>query len=78
METTQALYDAVLKGDATSAKTLTAQALAALRTTAPTTLAPNVLVEVGLADRYARFDSPIGPLVVAWNGRGGGVLRVAA
>ena len=29
METTQALYDAVLKGDATSAKTLTAQALAA-------------------------------------------------
>jgi corrinoid protein of di/trimethylamine methyltransferase len=29
METTQALYDAVLKGDATAAKTLTAQALAA-------------------------------------------------
>jgi O-6-methylguanine DNA methyltransferase len=48
----------------------TEPALAALRTTAPTSLAPNVLVEVGLADRYARFDSPIGPLVVAWNGRG--------
>jgi O-6-methylguanine DNA methyltransferase len=45
-------------------------ALAGLRTTAPPTLAPNVLVEVGLADRYARFDSPIGPLVVAWNGLG--------
>lgn len=45
-------------------------ALAALRATAPATLAPGVLVEVGLADRYARFDSPIGPLVVAWNGRG--------
>jgi O-6-methylguanine DNA methyltransferase len=45
-------------------------AMTGLRTTAPATLAPGVLVEVGLADRYARFDSPIGPLVVAWNGRG--------
>ena len=44
-------------------------AMAELRTHAPPTLAPGVLVEVGLADRYARFDSPIGPLVVAWNGR---------
>ena len=44
--------------------------LAALRATAPPTLAPNVLVEVGLADHFARFDSPIGPLLVAWNGRG--------
>ena len=52
-------------------------AMSALLTPAPATLAPNVLAEVGLADLYARFDSPIGPLVVAWNGlgvsgRGGG------
>jgi O-6-methylguanine DNA methyltransferase len=52
-------------------------AMAGLRTTAPTTLAPNVLVEVGLADRYARFDSPIGPLVVAWNGIGVSVVEAA-
>ena len=44
--------------------------LADLMTTAPTTLAPGVLVEVGLADRFARMDSPIGPLIVAWNGLG--------
>ena len=45
-------------------------ALAGLRVTAPASLAPNVLADVGLADLYARFDSPIGPLVVAWNGLG--------
>ena len=45
-------------------------ALAGLSTHAPATLAPGVLAEVGLVDRYARFDSPIGPLVVAWNGLG--------
>ena len=45
-------------------------AMAGLLTTAPATLAPGVLAEVGLADRYARIDSPIGPLVVAWNGLG--------
>ena len=45
-------------------------AMAGLSTHAPATLAPSVLAEVGLADRYARFDSPIGPLVVAWNGLG--------
>src|SRR6476660_9161917 len=45
-------------------------AMAALRTTAPASLRPGVLAEVGLADLYARFDSPIGPLVVAWNGLG--------
>jgi O-6-methylguanine DNA methyltransferase len=39
-------------------------------THAPATLAPGVLAEVGLVDRYAPFDSPIGPLVVAWNGLG--------
>ena len=45
-------------------------AIAALRTSAPASLRPAVLAEVGLADLYARFDSPIGPLVVAWNGLG--------
>jgi O-6-methylguanine DNA methyltransferase len=37
---------------------------------APASLRPAVLVETGLADHYARVDSPIGALVVAWNGRG--------
>ena len=46
------------------------RALADLAVTAPPSLAPAVLVEVGLADRYAQIDSPVGPLVVAWNGRG--------
>jgi O-6-methylguanine DNA methyltransferase len=45
-------------------------AMATLMTEAPATLAEGVLAELGLADRYARFDSPIGPLVVAWNGLG--------
>jgi len=45
-------------------------ALADLSATAPHSLARNVLADVGLADRYGRFDSPIGPLVVAWNGLG--------
>ncbi|MFL5779353.1 MAG: methylated-DNA--[protein]-cysteine S-methyltransferase [Chloroflexota bacterium] len=44
--------------------------LSRLATTAPPTVAPSVLVEVGLADRYARIASPIGPLFVAWNGLG--------
>ncbi len=45
-------------------------ALAGLGLQAPPTLAPAVLVQVGLADRYATIESPIGPLYVAWNGRG--------
>ena len=45
-------------------------AMAALLTNAPPSLAPNVLADLGLADLFARFDSPIGPLVVAWNGLG--------
>jgi O-6-methylguanine DNA methyltransferase len=45
-------------------------AMAGLLTTAPPTLAPGVLAEVGLVDRYAWIDSPIGRLVVAWNGLG--------
>lgn len=52
-------------------------AMTALLTQAPATLAPNVLAEVGLADLYARFDSPIGPLVVAWNGLGVSAVEAA-
>ena len=44
--------------------------MAGLTVAAPPTLRVAVLVEVGLADHYARIDSPRGPLVVAWNGRG--------
>jgi O-6-methylguanine DNA methyltransferase len=52
-------------------------AMAALRTTAPASLRPGVLAEVGLADLYARFASPIGPLVVAWNGLGVSAVEAA-
>ncbi len=46
------------------------RALAELSVPAPPSLRPDVLVEVGLLDRYARTDSPLGPLTVAWNGLG--------
>jgi O-6-methylguanine DNA methyltransferase len=52
-------------------------AMATLRAPAPPGLAPAVLAEVGLADRYARFESPIGPLVVAWNGLGVSAVEAA-
>ncbi len=45
-------------------------ALTGLRTGAPPSLLPEVMTQVGLADRYARFDSPVGTLIVAWNGIG--------
>lgn len=44
--------------------------LAALAVPAPAHVAEDVLVEVGLADRMAPLESPIGRLWVAWNGRG--------
>ena len=46
------------------------RALAGLAVRAPETLAPATMVAVGLADRYAELPSPLGPIVVAWNGRG--------
>ncbi len=46
------------------------RALAGLTVPAPDRLRPHVLADVGLADLYARIDSPIGPLTVAWNGLG--------
>ncbi|HEY2917268.1 MAG TPA: methylated-DNA--[protein]-cysteine S-methyltransferase [Candidatus Limnocylindrales bacterium] len=45
-------------------------ALTNLQTTAPPSVAANALVAVGLADQYAETDSPLGPIFVAWNGRG--------
>lgn len=52
-------------------------AMADLMTSAPPTLAEGVLVEVGLVDRYARFEAPIGSLVVAWNGLGVSAVEAA-
>ena len=45
-------------------------ALATLAEPAPPSLGHGALVAVGLADDYALIDSPVGPLRVAWNGRG--------
>lgn len=45
-------------------------AIATLAEPAPPSLTHGALVAVGLADDYALIDSPIGPLRVAWNGRG--------
>ena len=45
-------------------------ALAGLREPAPPGLAHSTLVAIGLADDYAVIESPLGPLRVAWNGRG--------
>jgi O-6-methylguanine DNA methyltransferase len=44
--------------------------LAGLREPAPPGLAHATLVAVGLADDYGVIESPVGPLRVAWNGRG--------
>lgn len=44
--------------------------LAALAGPAPVHVPEHVLVEVGLADRMAPIESPIGTLWIAWNGRG--------
>jgi O-6-methylguanine DNA methyltransferase len=53
-------------------------ALAGLREPAPPGLAHTALVAVGLADDYALMDSPVGPLRVAWNGRGVSTVEAAA
>jgi O-6-methylguanine DNA methyltransferase len=45
-------------------------ALPKLAARAPGTLLPSTLLAVGLADQYAELPSPLGPVVVAWNGRG--------
>jgi O-6-methylguanine DNA methyltransferase len=45
-----------------------------LRAAAPSTLLGNTLVAVGLADEYATLSTVIGPVRVAWNGRGVSML----
>jgi O-6-methylguanine DNA methyltransferase len=52
-------------------------ALASLRVPAPSTLAPATLVAIGLADEYTTVPSPIGPVYVAWNGRGVSTIAAA-
>src|SRR3954452_19834564 len=52
--------------------------LAGLRTAAPARLAAATLVAVGLADEYTTMSSPIGPVFVAWNGRGVSTVAQAA
>jgi O-6-methylguanine DNA methyltransferase len=52
-------------------------ALAGLTETAPAGLAHGALVAVGLADDYATIESPIGPLWIAWNGRGVAAVETA-
>jgi O-6-methylguanine DNA methyltransferase len=47
-----------------------AEGLHGLRATPPETLRPAVLERVGLADAYLTGDGPVGPLLVAYNGRG--------
>jgi O-6-methylguanine DNA methyltransferase len=44
--------------------------LRGLRTSAPSSLAPGALVAAGLADSYAPLQTPLGPALVTWNGRG--------
>ena len=45
-------------------------ALRDLRAVAPPSVGFGALVEAGLADRYASIDTPLGPVFVAFNGRG--------
>jgi O-6-methylguanine DNA methyltransferase len=52
-------------------------ALAGLREPAPPGLVELVLVETGVADAFATLDGPLGPLFVAWNGRGVSLVDLA-
>lgn len=51
--------------------------LRSLRATAPAHLPDRTLVEVGLADAFASMPGPLGPLFVAWNGRGVSMVDLA-
>ncbi|GAC1674649.1 MAG: hypothetical protein NVS9B8_17140 [Candidatus Limnocylindrales bacterium] len=55
----------------------TEAALAGLREPAPAGLVHSTLVAVGLADDHAVVESPVGPLHVAWNGRGVSAVEAA-
>lgn len=67
MITTLALNDQALEA-----------ALRDLRVSAPPSVGYGALVEAGLADRYAPIDTPLGPVFVAWNGRGISWVTAAA
>ena len=46
------------------------RALGSLALPAPAAVAHGALVRTGLADEWAELPSPLGPIAVAWNGRG--------
>jgi O-6-methylguanine DNA methyltransferase len=46
------------------------RALGTLALPAPAAVAHGALVRTGLADKWAELPSPLGPIAVAWNGRG--------
>ncbi|MEK6719628.1 MAG: methylated-DNA--[protein]-cysteine S-methyltransferase [Chloroflexota bacterium] len=52
-------------------------ALAALATSAPGGLAVATLAALGLADLYATMPSPLGDVLVTWNGRGVSAVSLA-
>ena len=52
--------------------------LAGLAAAAPAGVTHAALVEVGLTDDYAAMDSPLGRILVAWNGRGVSWVSLAA
>jgi O-6-methylguanine DNA methyltransferase len=47
-----------------------AMALSQLTLKAPASLIRGTLIRTGLADEWAELPSPLGPIAVAWNGRG--------
>lgn len=55
----------------------TAASLRGLGVAAPPSLTARTLVAVGLADEYAVMATPIGPVFIAWNGRGVSAVDVA-
>ncbi len=52
-------------------------ALRELGSEAPRDLAPRTLVDVGLADAWDLVETPVGRVVVAWNGRGIALVDLA-
>ncbi|HYM84991.1 MAG TPA: methylated-DNA--[protein]-cysteine S-methyltransferase, partial [Candidatus Dormibacteraeota bacterium] len=59
------------------AELATERGLRSLRVPAPAGIAERALVQVGLADAFASMPGPIGPIVVAWNGRGVSMVDLA-
>jgi O-6-methylguanine DNA methyltransferase len=53
-------------------------ALVELRTPAPDALLPDTLIAAGLADQYTVIETALGPVFVAWNGRGVSTITEAA